>query len=470
MRYKEHFSLEDFLQEREDRTDRQREILEKFGKSLLVVRSNYPGTNKSEYPASEIVCEISKEVEKILHDKTLFRDMRETLEGQIFTLAVDMELEKLKEKMVQIEEKHPLGRFVDIDVYGERGISISRGEMGYTKRKCYLCQESGVICTRNMTHEQVEIKRHILKGYERYLEIQKKREEIGNRLGDLVLKSCIMEVSCHPSFGLVSPVSNGSHKDMDYFTFLESSLAIKNGLKKMALLGYSSMEREDIFRLSRKIGIETEREMFSATSGVNTHKGMIFLLGVVIQVVGNVFYEIEHKKHTGILSEEKFYKLIQEGIIQISKGILGDFENLPERKKRGEKLSNGELLYLKHGFLGIRGQVKEGLQVVFNEGIPTLKKSLEMGEEINVALVKTLLKLMAKVEDSTIVNRKGIEVLKRVQREASELSKNFSMERAFDLEKRYIEERISPGGSADLLAVTLLIYEAEKIKIPNYGE
>lgn len=461
MRYREKFSLEEFLQEREDRVERQLEILKKYGNSLLVVRSNYPGMDKNQYPANEIVEIIAQEIEKILYKKILYRDKRETLEGKIFTVSVDMELVELKKKMIYLEENHILGRFVDIDVYGEMGRSISRRDIGYNPRKCYLCETAAVICTRDMTHDHREIKRYILKGYEGYLEFEKRQLEIGEKLGDIALKSCIMEVSCHPSFGLVSPVSRGSHEDMDYFTFLESSLAIKDGLKKMATLGYSSMEREDIFSLSRNIGIMAEKKMFSATEGVNTHKGMIFLLGVVLQVVGKAFYLLRSEREK--ISEERFYNLIQEGIIEVSKNILADFENIPDKNRRGEKLTNGELLYLKHGFLGIRGQVKEGLSVVFQKGIPTLKDSIERGEGLNLALVKTLLKLMSLVEDSTIVNRKGIETLRKVQKDAHELSENFNLERAWNLEKEYIEKRISPGGSADLLAVTLVIYESYKL-------
>ncbi|MGL5543071.1 MAG: citrate lyase holo-[acyl-carrier protein] synthase, partial [Fusobacteriaceae bacterium] len=96
MRYIENFSLEDFLQEREDRVERQRELMEKFGATLLVVRSNYPGKNKSQYPSLEIVEAVSQEVEKILHEKILHQDMQETLEGKIYTLVVDMELYEVK--------------------------------------------------------------------------------------------------------------------------------------------------------------------------------------------------------------------------------------------------------------------------------------------------------------------------------------------------------------------------------------
>ncbi|MGL5963287.1 MAG: citrate lyase holo-[acyl-carrier protein] synthase [Fusobacteriaceae bacterium] len=461
MSYNKNFSLEDFLQERENRVERQMQLLERFNSPLLVVRCNFPGKDKKQYPSMEIVSEITKVIDQILQKKIIYKDMHETLEGKISTFVIDIELFELKRKMIYLEENHLLGRFVDIDVYGESGHSISRRDLGYTPRKCYLCDELSVICTREMAHSHEEIKRHILKSYEKYLDFKMERDKIGEKFGDLVLKACLMEVSCYPSFGLVSPISRGSHQDMDYFTFLDSSFAIKDGLKEMGKLGYSSMEPIDIFAISRKIGIRSEREMFLATKGVNTHKGMIFLLGVVIQVMGKVFYECRALQDK--ISELDFYSLIGEGVRNISKDILDDFENIPQKVRDGKKLTNGEKLYLKHGFLGIRGEVKEGLTVVFEEALPVLKNSLLKGEEVNISLVKTLLKLMSRVEDSTIVNRKGIDVLKAVQKEADELFNKFTLEEACLMEGRYIADRISPGGSADLLALTILLHEGYKV-------
>lgn len=496
------FTIEKFLEARELRVERQNELMDRYSLPLLVVRANYPGAMKNEYPAPEIVEKITEDLLETIGERAVFKEIESTLEGRVFTGVFNMNSTELKRKMIYLEEKHPLGRFVDIDVYGDGLHSISRIDLGYPRRKCYICDETAVICTRSQKHTLEDLKHHILKGYEKYLLLEHEREQAAQKLGEVALKSCILELSCHPSFGLVSPITQGSHKDMDYFTFLESSFAIKKGLTEMAFKGYSYMDIHDIFKVSRKIGIRCEREMFQATGDINTHKGMIFLLGIGIQSVAKILYlkdktskeindiperiiksdrvrdEIrlkraddednsENRLENSSYGDNQFYKEIQKNIVEICQELTRDFDLIPEKVENGEKLTNGEKLYLKHGFLGIRGEVREGLKVVFEESLPYFETLLEAGEKLNTAMVKTLLKLMSRVEDSTIVNRKGIEVLKEVQLDAQNLLKNFSLEKCEELEKNYIEKNISPGGSADLLAITLFFYNSRKISSGN---
>lgn len=87
--------------------------------------------------------------------------------------------------------------------------------------------------------------------------------------------------------------------------------------------------------------------------------------------------------------------------------MLKDFDEIPKKIKLKHKLTNGEKLYLNYGFLGIRGEVKDGMAIVFNGSLPYLEEHLLSGGELNSSLVKTLLYLMTKVEDTTIVNRMG---------------------------------------------------------------
>lgn len=463
------FTLEKFLEDREIRVEHQYTLLKKYEGILIAVRANYPGEHKIEYPAPEIVEIISKEIEQLFPEEILYCEETLSLEGKIKFFIIKNSLDFVKQICVFIEEKHDLGRFVDIDVYDKEGTSISRIEYGYPQRKCYLCDETGVVCTRARTHAISDLKKHILKSYERYLLNENLRVKVSEKLGELALKACILELSCHPSFGLVSPLTSGAHSDMDYFTFLNSSFAIKKGITKMGYIGFSYLSLEEAFKIARVIGIETEREMFEATKGINTHKGMIFLLGVVIVSVGKLLYEknlktFKEKKELAV--EERDLYSISQNIKECCKDILLDFELIEEKVKQGYSLTNGEKLYLNYGFLGIRGEVKEGIQIVFKRALPYLEDSLKKGNEINDAMVGTLLTLMTTVEDSTIVNRLGVDTLKKIKEEASELLKSgIPKEEAYRLEKEYSKLGISPGGSADLLAVTIFLYFLRKDKI-----
>ena len=105
-----------------------------------------------------------------------------------------------------------------------------------------------------------------------------KKNEIVKKIGDLALNSMIYEVATAPSFGLVSPLTQGSHDDMDFFTFLKSSFAIKEGFERMAEIAYSYLPLEKAFLQSRKIGIEMEINMFKATENVKYSQRYDFLI------------------------------------------------------------------------------------------------------------------------------------------------------------------------------------------------
>ncbi|MGL4687472.1 MAG: triphosphoribosyl-dephospho-CoA synthase CitG [Fusobacteriaceae bacterium] len=452
----EGFKIEDFLLDRELRVEKQLNLLNKYNIPLLVVRANYPGKAKSEYPSKKIVDIITSEVKNILDEKIMFYEKHISLEGSISSFVCDLPLLELKRIAVEIEEKHDLGRFVDIDVYDRDGNSISRTILNYKKRKCYICTEDAVICTREMKHEEKELKSYIYKSYEKYLLKEIKRIDISEKIGDMALKACIYEVSCNPSFGLVSPMTKGAHKDMDYFNFLESSFAIKKWFSKMAYIGYSYLSLDKIFKQIRKLGIEAEKDMFKVTKGVNTHKGMIFLLGITLASTAKTLYE------------KKEFENIEIVIKNMCKDILNDFDNLTCKIKNKIKLTNGEKLYLEHGFLGVRGVAKSGLNIVFKNSLPILEKELKKEKELNRAMTKTLLCLMSLVEDSTIVSRKGIDYLFKVQKEAKELlDSDCSLVKCLKLEEKYSKDGVSPGGSADLLGITLFLYFIKQSKISN---
>ena len=201
-----------------------------------------------------------------------------------------------------------------------------------------------------------------------------------------------------------------------------------------------------------KIGIETEKVMFEATENVNTHKGMIFLLGIVIVTAARALYE------------EASFNDIQPMLKNMCKDILKDFENI----KNKTELTHGEKLYKNYGFTGVRGEVKEGLDIIFNGSLNVFEDSIKKNNDMNLASLQTLIFLMGKVMDSTIVHRHDIHMLRRVKREAEEffaaggVYSKLGRQTAENMEKAYIKDKISPGGSADLLAVTIFLYKLKK--------
>lgn len=449
------FDINKFLQDREDRVLFQESLIAKYKLPMLTVRTNYPGENKRELIADNIADIISDEIEIVFDKKIIIKEIIENLEGKIYLFIIDEKAEIIKKQSISIEENHILGRCVDIDVYDTLGNGISRSIFNLGKRKCMLCDELAFVCGRTMKHSHEEIKEFITNQYIKYQEFLKEREKVANNLSDIALESMIYEVSSYPSFGLVSPLTQGAHNDMDFFTFLDSSFAIKEGLKSMAKISYSSIPLDIVFNHLREIGKITEKNMFIATNNINTHKGMIFLLGVVISATARALYE------------KKSFNEIQNIIKNMTKDILKDFDNI----NPNSNLTHGEKLFLKYGFTGIRGEIKTGLEVIFNGAIKVFTDTLEKTKSTNLASVQTLIFLMGNVMDSTIVYRHDFETLERVKKEMQELYHQGgifiqdSQSILKDIEKKYISNRISPGGCADLLAITLFFF---KVLNKNY--
>ncbi len=449
--------IDKFLMQREERVKYQQDLLlENKNKTLVTIKINYPGTEKSNYILDDIIKIITDEVITYYGLFVVFKRCYKTLEGSIVHLLFDLDYIKVKNIMIDIEQNHILGRCADLDVYtlkNNKVIAISRKDLNISPRKCFICDSNAKICSRSQNHSIEEIKLYFEKKYEEYLNHIKLRDKVSKKMSNRALKAMISEVSTYPCFGLVSPISSGSHKDMDYYTFLDSSFCIVPYLEKMSKYSYTYHDEKYIFNLIREIGKEAEDKMFMATNNVNTHKGMIFLLGIVIASTSKVIY-----------NGGKFID-INTTIKNMTKDILDDFKQIDYKIKNNKKLTHGERLYIEYGFEGIRGQVKNGLDFIFND---VIYEYLESNLSKNDLYSHTLLRLMSIVDDSTIVYRHGISVLDKVKKDSIYILDKGGMNSeegrrlCFELENEYIKKGISPGASADLLAVVIFLSYAKK--------
>ncbi len=268
------------------------------------------------------------------------------------------------------------------------------------------------------------------------------------KLGEFTLESMIYEVSCFPSFGLVSPISNGSHKDMNFYTFISSASTINRYFIEMAKAGYSEDSYDLIFSKIRKIGLEAEAAMLKKTIGINTHKGMIFVLGLGVAATANNLY------HKGKFTD------ISEVIKKMTKGVV-ERELLSLKTKELKKLTHGEKIFLEYNITGVRGEAESGFSIVFDYAL-ALYKNIDYPDE-NSKILNTLLGIMSRCEDTTILHRHDYQTLLEVQKRAKcimELggvnNKNIDTEiKEFDCYNE--NNNISPGGCADLLALTIFL-------------
>ncbi|WP_372586267.1 triphosphoribosyl-dephospho-CoA synthase CitG [Vibrio aestuarianus] len=273
--------------------------------------------------------------------------------------------------------------------------------------------------------------------------------------GNLAYHAMMLEVHLTPKPGLVDCANSGAHKDMDINTFVASSNALRPFMKEFVRTGYYATDTyaRNLLPTLRRVGLRAEVAMNRATKGVNTHKGMIFTLGLICGAVGWL-----HRK--GISYDSKRVRAV---IKECCTGLVND----QLRSISGEPQTVGERLYVQYGFTGVRGEAQQGYPTIFDYGLPTYHKSVNRGDSEEKALSLALLKLMAHNQDTNVVNRAGLSGLTFVKTEARQiLDTHFDTYQAFEyrleaLDQACIHRNISPGGSADLLAATWLLAQLD---------
>ena len=276
-------------------------------------------------------------------------------------------------------------------------------------------------------------------------------------IASLAVQAMLYEASCTPSPGLVSQTSSGAHTDMDYFTFLDSATSLINPLIHCTEAGFSASTPEEIFQQLRLIGKLGEQQMLAKTSGVNTHKGMLFLLGVCCAAGGKALFG-----GTGFTSLPSIIKAMTSGLVEreLSSRLI-EFKNTDKFA-----LTNGERLFLQHKVEGIRGEVQSGLPIVFGFSLGFYKANQGLSQ--NNRLLQTLLAIMQRCEDTNILHRHSLKTLKEVQETAKQIlsiggvATLQGLKAIEEMNEDFSNRKISPGGSADLLGVTVFLHLLEE--------
>lgn len=148
-------TLEQLLEAREQRAAKQKGLIKKFALPLISFTVNIPGARKNTPVSRKIFYNGCNMVMKILEEKgdlPVRSELYEPDTGYEAYFVINTDQYVLKALMLQIENEYPLGRLLDLDVIGTDGIPISRGALGYSKRKCLLCDQDAHICTRSRKH------------------------------------------------------------------------------------------------------------------------------------------------------------------------------------------------------------------------------------------------------------------------------------------------------------------------------
>lgn len=168
--YKE-YRAKELLEAREKRVGLIAELLERYNAPLLVMRVNYPGIEKTNEVTVEIIKDMSPLICTALSDKVCNKMFLRGAEGPILYVSVHEDVLVLKTIAVNFEETQILGRCLDLDVYDLEGKSISRQELGYPRRKCYLCEDYAHNCVRSRRHSEQEVIGYIEQKFREHREV-----------------------------------------------------------------------------------------------------------------------------------------------------------------------------------------------------------------------------------------------------------------------------------------------------------
>lgn len=268
-----------------------------------------------------------------------------------------------------------------------------------------------------------------------------------------------LEVALTPKPGLVDRKTNGAHNDMDFTTFVHSIVSLQPFLKNYFETGYHHTGTlSELLVQLRQSGCLAENAMLSATGGINTHKGANFSFAILLGATGKY---LQQKKNPACPFSSADTQAILRLASEIAKPVLvQDFQLLDSK----EKLSHGEKLYLEKGSTGIRGEAAAGYPNLANYLMPYLR--VNRHQKTDILLLRSLIYLMSEVEDSNLLHRGGIEALTTVRQESKKIHQaNLSEKELLNELVLYdtllTERHLSPGGSADLLALGIYFAQLE---------
>ena len=438
-------TLQEILDSRESRVRTQMQLLHDYHAPIICFTMNIAGPVKN----SPLIERAFREGVRLIDEAIVSYEVLERREehtncGPVAFYSLNARTGILKERTVEIEQNHPIGRLFDIDVIDAEVRKTTRAE----ERGCLICGAPGRACAAGRLHPVSELtsRTHtMMSNY--FVDLDAKH------IARIAKQSLWREVYTAPKPGLVDPLSRGSHMDMDVSDFERSADALEPYFLNCVKTGaeHKSKPPESTFPNLKSLGIEAEKSMYAATRGVNTHKGAIFSIGILAGAIGRLMTPDGYMPSTDeILSEAA----------RISRtSIKRDFENI-------DRCTAGGRAYLECGIRGIRGEVIDGFPSIKNIAIPAYRAALARGKSKNDAGVLTLLHLIANVYDTNLYKRGGEAGILYARDYARTLlsSADPSVESIRQMDTELTERNLSPGGCADLLAATYFLTELEDQK------
>lgn len=250
------------------------------------------------------------------------------------------------------------------------------------------------------------------------------------------------ELALSPKPGLVTLVDSGSHDDMDAHTFMRSLFALRDYFVRISTLGATGAP----FELLERCGIDAEARMLAATAGVNTHRGAIFMLGLLCAAAGALASS----------GQSPSPELLRATLLE----RWGP--SLATRAERQSTLPGG-IAARRYGLRGASAEAALGFPVLFETALPAMQDATAQGKTRHQALLDTLFHVIAVMDDSNLAHRGGLQGLRHAQAAAKAFitaggtARPDGVAAALGIGHDFVSRRLSPGGAADTLAAACFI-------------
>ena len=242
-------------------------------------------------------------------------------------------------------------------------------------------------------------------------------------IAQLATRALTIELDTTPKPGLVDKVDNGAHRDMDYGIMAQSIAALQPLFTQLARRPMDTPASAIV-----ELGKQGEQAMLQATGGVNTHRGALFSLGLAVVAATRctALEAASLRHHIAALARE----------IPCAQG------------------THGSAAVAQHKVAGALAMAQDGYKQLFDSWLPYYD-SLD-GDQWQAH--KTLLYIMSMLDDTNVIHRVGYDRAQEVKAEAKALLSDFTEQGLRTLNATFIEQNISPGGTADMLSLTILIH------------
>jgi len=251
----------------------------------------------------------------------------------------------------------------------------------------------------------------------------------------------IEEVNLTPKPGLVDRRGNGVHQDLTLVLMEASARSLTPTFLALAQQSWLRPADVALRETIGQLGREGERQMMAATGGVNTHRGAIWALGLLVSAAAMLG---GHANSVSLCA------------------TAAELARLPDRAAP-KTFSKGLRAVHRFQVLGAREEAQQGFPHITQLALPQLWGSRRAGAEEEAARLDALMAIMTSLSDTCVLNRAGLEGMHSMQRgahavlQAGGVAQVAGREALEQLDSAMLALNASPGGAADLLAATLFI-------------